>query len=114
MVTTEELLQREQEAWAAFIDAVGTVSQDRREEPGVVPGWSLHDMVWHCGYWAGYVVDVFDKLARGESTDDDHDWDAADAKVIEDGRAMSWEQVVTASEGNRERVRAALSSLPKL
>ena len=32
--------------------AVGRVPQDRRTEPGVVPGWSGADHVWACRYWA--------------------------------------------------------------
>ena len=114
MATTEELLEREEQAWAAFVDAFRAVPEDRRTEHGVVPGWSVHDMVWHCGYWAGYVVDVLGKIARGESTEDAQDWDAVNAKVVEDGRAMSWDQVVVESERNRERVREALRALPTL
>jgi hypothetical protein len=114
MATTEELLQHEDQAWSAFVDAFSTVPEDRRSEPGVVPGWSVHDMVWHCGYWAGYVADLLGKIARGESTQDSQDWDAVNALVVEDGRAMSWDEVIVASERNRVRVREALQSLPTL
>jgi hypothetical protein len=114
MATKEELLQREGEAWSAFVDAFGAVPADRRSEPGVVPGWSVHDMVWHCGYWAGYVVDILGKIARGESTDDTQDWDAVNASVTEEGRTMTWDEIVVASEENRASVREALQALPTL
>jgi Mycothiol maleylpyruvate isomerase N-terminal domain len=114
MTTIEELLQHEDEAWGAFVDAFGAIPQDRRDVPGVVPGWSVHDMVWHCGYWAGYVVDILAKIGRGESTDDDQDWDAINETVAQEGRAMSWDEVVAASERNRTAVREALSALPIL
>jgi hypothetical protein len=114
MATKEELLQREDEAWSAFVDAFAAVPDDRRNEPGVVPGWSVHDMVWHCGYWVGYVVDILGKIARGESTDDSQDWDAMNANVTEEGRTMSWDEIVVASEQNRSRVREALQALPTL
>ncbi len=114
MATKEELLQHEDEAWSAFVDAFGSVPADRRSDPGVVPGWSVHDMVWHCGYWVGYVVDILGKIARGESTDDSQDWDAINARVTEEGRTMSWDEVVVASEQNRVRVREALQALPTL
>jgi hypothetical protein len=111
MATTDELLQREDQAWSAFIDAVRTVPEDRRSDPGVVPGWSVHDMVWHCGYWAGYVANVLDRLGRGEPTEDPQDWDKLDAMVIEDGRAMSWDQIIIESEANRVKARDALQAL---
>jgi Mycothiol maleylpyruvate isomerase N-terminal domain len=114
MATKEELLQREDEAWAAFVDAFGSVPADRRSQPGVVPGWSVHDVVWHCGYWAGYAADILGKIARGESTEGSQDWDALDTMVVEDGRAMSWDEIVIESERNRVRVREALQALPTL
>jgi Mycothiol maleylpyruvate isomerase N-terminal domain len=114
MVTKEELLRREDESWASLVDAIGAVPQDRRDDPGVVPGWSVHDMVWHCGYWAGFVVDVLRKIGRGESTDDDQDWDAINETVVQEGRSMSWDDVIVSSERNRTAVREALSALPTL
>ena len=114
MVTTEELLQREDEAWTAFVDAFSAVPEDRRDERGVVPGWSVHDMVWHCGYWAGFVVDVLGKIGRGEPIDDDQDWDGINERVVEEGRTMTWDQLIVASERNRERAREALRALPTL
>jgi hypothetical protein len=114
MATTEELLEREAQAWGALVDAFSAVPEDRRSDPGVVPGWSVHDMVWHCGYWAGYVVDVLERIARGESSDDSQDWDGINDEVVKEGRAMSWDEVVVGSERNRERVRDALRSLPSL
>ena len=104
MTTTEELLQREDAAWSAFVDAFGAVPEDRRSDEGVVPGWSMHDLVWHCGFWAGYVAEVLHKIARGEPTEDSQDWDAFNAIVVEDGRAMSWDEVIVRSEQNRVRV----------
>lgn len=113
METIEELLRHEDHAWSAFVDAFGAVPEDRRDESGVVPGWSVHDMVWHCGYWAGFVADVLGKIARGESTDE-QDWDAVNAMVVEDGRGMSWDEIIVASEQNRVRAREALQAMATL
>jgi Ribonuclease G/E len=75
-----------------------------------VPGWSTQDLVWHCGYWAGYVGDALERIARGETLLD-QDWDAVNDKVIEDGRGMRWDEIIVQSEHNRERARAALKAL---
>lgn len=114
MTTTEELLQREDAAWSAFVDAFGAVPDDRRSEDGVVPGWSVHDLVWHCGFWTSYAAEVLHKIARGEPNEDPQDWNALDANVLEDGRAMSWDEVIVRSEENRVRCREALEALPTL
>ena len=110
---TEELLQREDQAWSAFVDAFAAVPDDRRDDEGVVPGWSTKDLVWHCGYWAGYVGDALEKIGRGETLEDQN-WDAMNDAVIVEGRGMAWDQVIVRSEHNRERARAALRALPSI
>src|SRR6266511_2228767 len=50
----EELLEREHASWSALEAAVGRVPSDRRAVDGVVPGWSVKDLLWHCAYWAGF------------------------------------------------------------
>jgi hypothetical protein len=110
-MNTEELLQREDQAWTAFVDAFAAVPEDQRDTEGVVPGWSTQDLVWHCGYWAGYVGDVLERIGRGEPTPEDQDWDAMNDKVIQDGRGMSWDEIIVESERNRERARAGLQAL---
>jgi hypothetical protein len=108
----DELLQREDDAWRRLEDAFAAVPEDRRDTPGVVPGWSVKDMVWHCAYWAGYAGDVLDRIGRGEPEPPDQDWDAVNAAVAEDGRALSWDQIIVEAAKGRERARAALSALP--
>jgi len=110
-MNTEELLQREDQAWMAFVDAFAAVPEDQRGTEGVVPGWSTHDLVWHCGYWAGYVGDVLERIGRGEPAPEDQDWDAMNDAVIQDGRGMSWDEIIVESERNRERARAGLQAL---
>ena len=110
---TEELLQREDQAWSAFVDAFAAVPDDRRDDEGVVPGWSTKDLVWHCGYWAGWVGDALEKIGRGETLEDQN-WDAMNDAVIVEGRGMAWDEVIVQSEHNRERARAALQALPSI
>ena len=110
----DELLQREDAAWSAFVDAFAAVPDGDRATEGVVPGWSVHDLVWHCGYWAGYVCDVLERLQRGEPAPEDQDWDAFNQNVLEVGRGMLWDQVIVRSEHNRERARTALLAMTEL
>jgi len=109
-----EMLAREETAWRTFVDAVEALPEDRRDEPGVVPGWSAKDLAWHNGYWVGYVADVLEAIAGGADGLPDQDWDALNEQVILDGRAMSWEEIWSRSAENRARARAALGSLPEV
>ena len=113
MGSKEELLEREDRSWRALVDAFAAVPEGRREDEGVVPGWSVKDLVWHCGYWAGYVADLLERAAAGGSTPD-QDWDALNDLVIEQGRAMTWDEIIVRSRANRERVRTALAPFTEL
>jgi hypothetical protein len=111
----DELLKREDTAWHELVDSLAAVPLDRRDIEGVVPGWSTHDLVWHCAHWAGYTGDVLEVLRRGEPEPAEReDRDAWDAEILAAGRDMTWEEASLRLEQNRERARAALSSFGEL
>lgn len=107
----QEMLEREDQAWRELVDTYEAVPHDRRAVEGVVPGWSTHDLVWHCAYWAGYAADVLERLQRGEPEPEEaEDDDALVAEILTAGRGMGWDEVIQKFGQNRERVRAALSA----
>jgi hypothetical protein len=110
----EAMLEREQASWEAFVASVQALPDERRDELGVVPGWSAKDLAWHNGYWAGYVGDVLEAIAATGHGLPDQDWDGLNDQVIVDGRSMSWDEIWSRSEANRARARAALEALPEL
>ena len=104
----EEMLTREDAAWRELSDAVGATPPDRRSVEGVVPGWSTHDLVWHCAYWANVTGDVLERIRGGDPDPDD----GADpeAEILAQGRGLSWDEVVARAEQGRQRARTALSA----
>lgn len=111
----EGLLKRENEARHELVDAIAAVPFDRRDIEGVVPGWSIHDLVWHCAYWAAYASDVLERLQRGEpEPEEPEDENAWDAEILAAGRGMSWDEAILQLEQNRERARRALSAFGEL
>jgi hypothetical protein len=110
----DELLKREDEAWSGLVDAFAGISDERREEPGVVPGWSVKDLVWHCGYWARYVGDVLHRMDAGTPEPEDVDWDALNASVAEESKLMTWDEVITGAEEGRMHARSALQAMSEL
>ena len=107
----QELLKRENEARLELVDAFTAVAPGEREVEGVVPGWSVHDLVWHCAYWAGYASDVLERIKRGEpEPGDPESWDVHDAGVLAVGRGMGWDEIVLRLEQHSARAREALSA----
>jgi hypothetical protein len=110
----DELLEREASSWGAFGAAVERIAPERREVDGVVPGWSVKDLLWHCAYWAGYCAETIEARTSGDLSDpwehDDAYWDAENDRVAQESKAMSWDTVGSNAARMRERVRAALAS----
>ena len=74
----QQLLDREASSWEALMGAVARVPEPRRTELGVVPGWSVADLVWHCGYWVDDAARRIELIAAGRPEEVAHD-----ARVIE-------------------------------
>jgi uncharacterized protein (TIGR03083 family) len=103
-----QLLDREASSWQALMAAVGRVPEDRRTEPGAVPGWSVADLVWHCGYWADDAAGRIASIAAGAEPEDSP---KTNDEIAEESKAMSWDEIVSRSEAGRERIRSVLASL---
>ena len=69
MADRDELLQREADGWAALLDAVDRVPDELRTVEGVVPGWSVVDLVFHCGKWSELAGTHLEEIAAGLSQD---------------------------------------------
>jgi hypothetical protein len=113
----QQLLDREAASWEALMGAVARVPEPRRTEPGVVPGWSVADLVWHCGYWVDDAARRIELIAAGRPEPEEPEavWQKTNDEVAEQSKAMSWDEVVERSEAARERIRtvfAALSDVP--
>ena len=93
--------------------AVARVPEARRTELGVVPGWSVADLVWHCGYWVDDAARSIELIAAGTPEADDPEavWQKTNDEVAEQSKAMSWDEVVTRSEAARERIRSVFAAL---
>ena len=115
----EELAERERTSWDAFVAEVDAVPQERLTTEGVVPGWSVKDIVWHCAGWARFAGDHLQSMRDGtfrdpfEGVPDEH-WDAVSQEMIDAARAMSVAEVRRGAEEARTRVRGMLSSLPEV
>jgi hypothetical protein len=114
-VDRDELLRREAGNWGELEAAIASVPADRRTEPGVVPGWSVRDLVWHCARWSGYVADVLGSIAAGTYVDEelpDSWFEDLNARWAAEAASVDWDAVEAEMRAARERARSAFEALP--
>ena len=104
----DTLLRREEEAWRDFAGVIAAVPDARREAEGVVPGWSPHDLLWHCAYWVDFTGGVLEKVRGGDA--DPEGGQPPEEDILAEGRRTSWDQAIARAEAGRERARSALSA----
>ncbi|HEV8565367.1 MAG TPA: hypothetical protein VGR41_10670 [Actinomycetota bacterium] len=113
----QELLDREERSWAAFWAEVGRVPEGMRANGDALPGWSVHDLVWHCAKWADFCGEHFESLGSGSFVDPfdahpDEYWDGVNADIANESKALPWDEVQAGAPRARARARAALMAPP--
>lgn len=110
----DELLKREEAAWAEFVAEVGRVPEHRRGDLGVVPGWSVNDLIFHNGKWAGVAADKLGALATSGSAGEeepDEVWEGKNELWAAESKSMLYQEAMARALEDRERARAALLAL---
>ncbi len=93
---------------------VGRVPEHRRSEGGVVPGWSVNDLVFHNGKWAGVAAEKLGALAASGSTGEDEPdevWEGKNELWAAESKSMLYQEAMARALEDRERARAALLAL---
>lgn len=117
MPSREELLQAEETAWAEFVVEVGRVPEHRRSDDGVVPGWSVTDLVFHNGKWAGVAAVKLETIgASGSAGEEDPDevWRGKNDRWAEESKSLSYEDAMKSALADREAARNALTALAEV
>ena len=117
MLSREELLQREEAAWAEFVAEVGRVPAHVRSDEGVVPGWSVVDLVFHNGKWAGVAAEKLTAIrASGTAGEEDPDevWRGKNDQWASESKSMIYEEAMARALAEREAARNALMELPEV
>jgi Mycothiol maleylpyruvate isomerase N-terminal domain len=112
-----EHANRETDNWTQFEQATLAIPRDRWEEPGVLPEWSVKDMLWHVAGWIDECSQHLEKMREGtftEPEETDDDTDVRNAGFAEAAASMDvnavWEGLVAA----RELVRRRWDELPEV
>jgi hypothetical protein len=113
----DELLKREEAAWSEFVAEVGRVPEHRRGDLGVVPGWSVNDLVFHNGKWAGVAAEKLGALATsGSAGEDEPDdvWEGKNELWAAESKSMLYQEAMARALADREAARNALIALPQV
>jgi hypothetical protein len=117
MTTREEFLDREASAWAAFEVELARVPAEDRDRPGVVEGWSVKDMVWHCAYWASFATQHLEASRESDApfedpfdAQSDEHWDEVNAEVARTSASMPWNDVIAGTATARADLRDLVGS----
>jgi hypothetical protein len=112
MLSREELLEREERAWAELVAELGRVPEHLRSEEGVVPGWSVNDLVYHTGKWAGVAAEKLGLLREGKpATSTSNDWRGKNDEWAAESKSLSFEDAMTSARRDREAAREALIAM---
>jgi hypothetical protein len=107
----EQLLELEEKAWKAFVGEARRVPEHLRADPGVVPSWSVNDLVFHVGMWAGVAAEKLELLRKGEPAGEDEDWEGLNQTWAARSKSMPYEQAMASATQDRQRAREALTAL---
>ena len=115
----DDILDREDQAWAALSAQVARLSPAQRRTEGVVPGWSADDLVWHCAKWAEFTVERLTALGDHPFADpfvaeSDEHWEAENQSLAARSKAMSSEEIDAGAASIRAWVREGIAALGEM
>jgi hypothetical protein len=103
--------------WETFQAALARIPRERWEEPGVLPGWTVKDLLWHVAGWLRTCADDLEAMAAGRFVEEDEPDDATDvrnAELAAEARDLSVEDVWSGVLEARELALARWAELPQV
>ncbi len=102
--------EREARGWAEFAAALEAIPRERWTDEGVLPGWSVKDLLRHVAGWAEECAEHLVKMRDGTFVDydeDDAEVDRRNAQFVAQAATMDvdavWSGLVAARELTRRR-----------
>jgi DinB superfamily len=110
--SVEELLQRADEGWASFRQAVDDLSEDAWAEPVPGDGWTRHKMLNHIRVWHEITAARLASFRRtGERPPSPGDEDAINAQAAADADVRTREMILAGLERSYDDLRAQIAQL---
>jgi hypothetical protein len=90
-----QLLQRIDDAWSDFLDAIDGIPDERMDEPGVAGEWSVKNLLGHIAFWEDRATGHIERALAGlpdEESDEVVEGLNAQDHAARQGRCVSEER----------------------
>jgi uncharacterized damage-inducible protein DinB len=106
---------REAESWAAFETALSRIPRERWDETGILPGWSVKDLLWHMAGWMQKCARNLERFGRGEDElASEQTVDERNEELAAQARGMTVDAVYRGLMSARDLVREGWQALPNV
>jgi len=106
---------READSWAAFEAALRRIPRERWEEDGVLPGWSVRELLWHMAGWLQKCARNLERFARGEDEPtSEQTVDERNEELAAQAKGMTVDAVYRGLLSARDLVRQGWEALPNV
>jgi uncharacterized damage-inducible protein DinB len=110
-----EQAAREAESWAAFAGALERIPRERWEEEGILPGWSVKELLWHMAGWLQKCARNLERFARGEDEPaSEQSVDERNEELAAQAHGMTIDAVYRGLTSARELVVEGWNALPNV
>jgi hypothetical protein len=106
---------REAEEWAGFLALLQAIPRERWTDEGILPGWSVKDLLHHVNGWMVECTEHLVKMRDGTFVhydEDDAEVDRRNAGFVREAAAMSVDAVWSGLLETRELVLRRWDELP--
>lgn len=113
----QQLIDRLEQAWAAFQESYAGMSEAQLTKPGVAGDWSVKDILAHVSWWEAESLQHLPLILQGERPPRYSQLyggiDAFNAMMTGQWRQRSLAEVVAQLEDTHRRLMAYLESVPE-
>ena len=111
------VLNKLEQAWAAFLESFAGLSTEQLQQPGVVGDWSVKDIVAHVTWWEEEALIHLPVILKGGQPPRYSTLygsiDAFNAQMTEQKRTLSLAEVLMQSDETHSRLLAYVQSIPE-
>jgi hypothetical protein len=108
----DDLLRREDRAWAELHDLLDQLSPEELQEDGYYPDWSVKDLMAHYGDWMAMAATMLERMRLGTYTGWDEDTDALNREWHQTWREADLDAVTSHLHAARARMLEEWDLLP--
>jgi len=111
-MTGSDLIARAKQDRAEFASLWADLSEEQMiQHPGVQEDWSVKDLMVHIVWWENYMIERIGNIVAGTDKPVKSDLDQTNAKVFEDNKDRTLEDVTSEFDSNLQRVETLISGL---